>query len=252
MNGDFELTVNGMRTVPGCFRDVIRHVIVGIQKVFRRPQADSTDHVHNQESCGNCARIANELHDTLFQGFIGASLLLHQELEQTPADSPSKLSLERAINLVDRAVENGRVALKKLSGSGSVPGSLEQAFSELRNEFRFSNGVRFRILIVGKPKALNRRVREQVFLIGREAVINALRHSGAKNIDVEIEYLRNRTRVLVRDDGCGIDPKVVQSGWNSHWGLQGMRERAENIGAQFRIWSRRGAGTEVEIFVSGQ
>ena len=249
MNSDFELTANVMPTAPGRVRDVIRHAIGGIQRGFRRPQGEQSD-LHRQERCTDCARIANELHDTLFQGFLGASMLLHLAVEQTPADSPSKLSLERAIHLVDRAVHDGRVVLQRLPSAGSPSASLEQAFSELRNEFTSGNGARFRILVVGKPQALNPGIREQIFLIGREAVVNALRHSGASNIEVEVEYLRSRTRVLVRDDGCGIDPKVVRSGRNSHWGLRGMRERAESIGAPFRIWSKRGAGTEVEICVS--
>ena len=251
MNSDFELNANAMLIAPGRLRDAIRHAIGGIQGVFRHPQGERPDRLHMQERCRDCARIANELHDTLFQGFLGASVLLPESVEQTPADSPDKLWLERSIHLVDRAVHDGRIVLQRLA-TGSPPASLEQALSELRNEFTFCNGVRFRLLIAGKPKALNPGIREQLFLIGREAVVNALRHSGATNIEVEVEYLRNRTRVLVRDDGCGMDPKVVRSGWNSHWGLRGMRERAENIGAQFRIWSKRGAGTEVEICVSGR
>jgi len=251
MNSDFELNANAMLIAPGRLRDAIRHAIGGIQGVFRHPQGERPDRLHMQERCRDCARIANELHDTLFQGFLGASMLLHQAVEQMPADSPSKLSLERAIHLVDRAVHDGRVVLQRLPPAASPPPSLEQALSELRNEFTSGKGVRFRILITGKPKALNPGIREQMFLICREAVVNALRHSEATNIEVEVEYLRSRTRVLVRDDGCGMDPKVVRSGWNSHRGLRAMRERAENIGAQFRIWSKPGAGTEVEICVSG-
>ena len=137
--------------------------------------------------------------------------------------------------------------LQGLSKSGACAASLEQAFSELGNEFTSGNVMHFRILVTGKQKTLNRGIREQVFLIGREAVLNALRHSGAANIEIEIEYLRRRTRVFVRDDGCGIDPEIVRAGRDAHWGLRGMRERAENVGAQFHIRSRRGAGTEVEI-----
>jgi signal transduction histidine kinase len=93
-------------------------------------------------------------------------------------------------------------------------------------------------------------IQEQLFLIGREAVMNALRHSEATQIEVEVHYLRDRLRVCVRDNGCGIDSKAVRNEIDSHWGLRGMRGRAENIGARFDIWSRTGAGTEVCVAVS--
>jgi signal transduction histidine kinase len=62
--------------------------------------------------------------------------------------------------------------------------------------------------------------------------------------------LPGKLRVVIRDDGCGIDPQVVQLRRRSHWGLQGMHERAREIGAEFQIWSKRGLGTEVEICIS--
>ena len=249
MNNDFELTANAMPTAPGRVRDVIRHAIGGIHGLIRRAQGEQSD-LSSPKHCSDCARIANELHDPLFQGLLGASMLLHQPVEQEPADSPSKLSLERAIQLVDPAVHDDRVVPQRLPSDGSQPPCLEQALSELRDEFTSDNDARFRILVVGKPKALNPGIQEQIFQIGREAVVNALRHSGATDIEVEVDYLRRRTRVLVRDDGCGIAPEVVHSGRSSHWGLRGMRQRAESIGAQFRIWSKPGAGAEVEICVS--
>jgi len=86
-------------------------------------------------------------------------------------------------------------------------------------------------------------------MIGREAVMNALRHSEATKIEVEVQYLRDLLRVLVRDNGCGINPEALQKQSDSHWGLSGMRERAENIGARFDISSRTGAGTEVRVAV---
>src|SRR5262249_21290507 len=79
----------------------------------------------------------------------------------------------------------------------------------------------------------------------------AFRHSHAGTIDVELEYAPNQLRVLIRDDGCGIDPQVLESGRDGHWGLSGMRERAQRIGAELKVLSRSGAGTEVELRVPG-
>ena len=109
--------------------------------------------------------------------------------------------------------------------------------------------LQLRIIVSGKPWTLDSEIQEQLFLVGREAVINALRHSKATKIEVEIQYLRDLLWVFVRDDGCGINPEAVQRGSDSHWGLRGMRKRAEKLGARFAIWSRTGAGTEMCVAI---
>jgi signal transduction histidine kinase len=197
------------------------------------------------------ARIARELHDTLLQGFLGASMVLHDAVEQMPADSPSKSSLGRALKLMYRVIDEGRIALQGLRSSPAEFTSLEHALTGLGDEFPHGEGARFRIFVVGKPKALKRNIQEQIYLIAREALVNALRHSEATSIEAEVEYLPDKLRVVVRDNGSGIDPEVLQCGRDSHWGLLGMRERASDIGARLRIWSRRGAGTEVELSIAG-
>ena len=88
-----------------------------------------------------------------------------------------------------------------------------------------------------------------MYLIGREALVNALHHSNASSIEVEVSYLRTHLHVLVRDNGCGIEEQIVRSGRASHLGLLGMTDRAKSIGAEVRIYSRPGAGTEVEVFL---
>jgi signal transduction histidine kinase len=130
-----------------------------------------------------------------------------------------------------------------------APSNLEQALSNLLAEVRPGRGLRLGIFVQGKSRALSAVIQEQLFLIGREAIMNALRHSEATNIEVEIQYLRNLLRLCVRDNGCGVDPELVQKARDSHWGLYGMRDRADNIGARFGIWSRTGAGTEVRVEV---
>jgi signal transduction histidine kinase len=132
-----------------------------------------------------------------------------------------------------------------------VPASIEHELSGFLEEFS-PCGVRCEISVSGRPRELRPAVQEQINLIGREALVNALLHSTATRIEADIEYSPRRVRVLVRDNGCGIDPFAAQTRRESHWGLLGMRERAESIGAKLTIWSRPGAGTEVEISVPSQ
>jgi signal transduction histidine kinase len=130
--------------------------------------------------------------------------------------------------------------------------SLEQMLVYLRGEFGDARGVRFRVFVVGQPKDLKPSIKEKIYLIAREALINSLRHSKATSIEAEVEYRPRRLGIFVRDNGCGIDPKTVQSGRDAVCGLIRMRDCATGIGAQLQIWSRPGTGTEVKISLSGR
>jgi signal transduction histidine kinase len=251
MNLKVERSLNTLVGKAVSSRDLVARPAERRQSRFSRRDRQQLNREQNlrlEERGKERARIARELHDTLFQGFLGASLLLHTAVEQMPADSPSKPSLSRALRLMYRVIDEGRVAIQGLRSPGIAATSLEQALLELRDQLT-PGDARFRIFVMGKPKALKPAIQEQIYLIGREAVHNALRHSGATSIEVEVEYSARRLRVVVRDNGCGIDPQVLRSGRDLHWGLLGMRERAASVGAQLRIWSRPGAGTEVEISV---
>ena len=214
-------------------------------------QAHLENHIRVEERCKERARIAQELHDTLFQGFFAASILLHQAIEQTPYDYPSKPALSSALRLVNQAIDEGRAAIQGIHRTSTPPLGLEQAFSNLLSEVATGRDLRLRVFVEGKPWTLNPAIQEQLFLIGREAAMNALRHSQATKIEVEVQYLRDLLRVFVRDNGRGLDPEAVQRESDSHWGLRGMQERAENIGARFGVLSRVGAGTEVSVAVPG-
>jgi signal transduction histidine kinase len=165
----------------------------------------------------------------------------HNAMQQTPPDSPYKPAFGRARRLMQRVLEG-----RRLSEAG--PETLEEWLCRLSEELTLC-GAEFRVFITGKSRALKPAIQEQIYLIGREAVINALHHSRAAGIEVEVDYSRPWFRMVVRDDGCGIDPKILKAELRAHQGLLEMHERAENMGARLRIWSRPGAGTEVEISI---
>lgn len=141
--------------------------------------------------------------------------------------------------------------MQGLRSSSPGPTSLEQAFAALRDEHVLDPNIDFRIFVVGQPERFQSRIPKEIYLIGREAIINALRHARATRIEVEIEYLRRRIRLFVRDNGCGFDSQILRFRRDSHWGLLAMKERSEVIGARLRIWSKPGIGTEVELSARG-
>lgn len=197
------------------------------------------------------AHIARELGDRTLLGLCRACLLLRNAVGEKAGGSPIKASVGRALALLRGVINQARAPVQGLRPSRPAFGTLEWAFASLGKDSPRRVDVLFRIFVNGKPRNLNPAVQERVYLIGREALLNAFRHSQATTIEAEIEYLPRRLRVFVRDDGCGIDPKLMHRGRDSHRGLAGMQERAADIGATVRVWSRRGDGTEVEISVSG-
>jgi signal transduction histidine kinase len=117
-------------------------------------------------------------------------------------------------------------------------------------EDRIEESIGFRLVVEGAPRELDPMVRDEMYLIGREAIVNALTHSLGSMVEVEINYDHSGVRLRVRDDGKGIPSETIRSGGVSgHWGLSGMKERALKIGGQLKIWNRSGAGTEVELKV---
>jgi signal transduction histidine kinase len=109
--------------------------------------------------------------------------------------------------------------------------------------------VEFRVIVDGAPRPVRPAIRDEIYLIGHEALSNAFRHSQASDVEVELEYAASYLRILIRDNGSGIDPQVVRAGRDGHWGLSGMKERSQRIGGQLRLLSRAAAGTEVELSV---
>jgi signal transduction histidine kinase len=204
----------------------------------------------DERSAGQLAertRIAQELHDTLLQGFLALSMQLHAAVEYLPADSSAKPRFGSVLQAMDRILEEGRRAVLGLRSPQNQPPSLGEALAAVPNDLGLPSAVEFRVVVEGRQRELNAELRNELYRIGREAIINAYRHSRAKHIETKIEYRPAELRITVCDNGCGIDPRMLQR--NGHWGLQGMRERAERIGARLRILSRVALGTEVELCV---
>jgi signal transduction histidine kinase len=104
--------------------------------------------------------------------------------------------------------------------------------------------------VEGRPRELDPILRDEIYRFAREALRNAYSHAQAHNIEAEITYADLRFVLRIRDDGRGIDPKVLVLGSRAgHWGLPGMRERAKNFGGRMEVWSEGGAGTEVELTI---
>jgi signal transduction histidine kinase/streptogramin lyase len=203
-----------------------------------------------EERLAERTRIAQELHDTLLQGLLSASMQLHVANDRLAGNSPAKPLVGRVLELMGRVIEEGRNAVHGLRSPKSAS-NLQEAFVEVRKDFPVKSQVGFRVIVEGTPRRLRPMIGDEVYRIGREALSNAFQHSHASDIEVEVEYAPSHLRVFVRDNGAGIDPHVLAAGRDGHWGLSGMKERSEKIGGTLRVLSHAEAGTEVELSVPG-
>jgi len=192
-------------------------------------------------------RVAQELHDTLLQGFFAVSMHLHIAVDQLSGDSPAKSQLGEVLRLVDRTLDEGRRAVEGLRTPHQPGGSLGQALAGVPIDLCLAASTGFRVVVHGTERALADGPFGEVYYISREAILNAYRHSRAKLIEAEIEYRPTEVRIAVRDNGCGIAEHQLQRQGGRHWGLLGMRERAERIGARLCLLSKVAMGTEVEL-----
>lgn len=198
-------------------------------------------------------RIAHELHDTLLQGFLGATMRLQAVSNLLPAKSEkAKENLDNVLDQIDVVLEEGRRAIWDMHSSSVAENDLGQAFALAGEDLSKTYPANFSLTIEGESRQLHPLVRDQIYRIGREALTNAFRHSQATKIELEIEYAPKYLRIFIRDNGCGISPDYLSAGREGHLGLSGMREYAEKIGAELKIWSRAESGTEVELIVPHQ
>jgi signal transduction histidine kinase len=229
--------------------------LLGALYRLRLRQVERQFNVRLEERLAERTRIAQELHDTLLQGFVSASMQVGVATCSLPEDSKAKRTLTRAHEVMRQVIDEGRNAVRGLRSHSSLSLDLEQAFSQVPQELpaQASNGepIGFRVVVEGQRRPLHPLLRDDIYRIGREALINAFRHARAKHIEIELEYFPNQLSILVRDDGCGIDARILSSGRDGHWGLRGMRERADQIGARLHVSSSATAGTEVKLSIPG-
>jgi ligand-binding sensor domain-containing protein/signal transduction histidine kinase len=194
--------------------------------------------------------VARDLHDTFLQGVQALILRFHTGTQQLPPESPVRQSFEEALNHSDRIMIEGRGVLSRLRTKRTKLETLTGAYAAMGSEFRPLSPAQFEVSVSGRCRDLDVVVQEELEKIGREALFNAYRHANASRIEVEIHFRIFDFRVRFRDDGVGIDPTILLEGSAAgHFGVPGMRERVSRIGGKLEIWSRPGAGTEIDIRV---
>jgi len=209
-----------------------------------------------EERLGERMRIARELHDTLLQSFQGAVFQIQaaRTMLLRKADNAMQV-LDEGIHAAEGGIAEGRAAIHDLRPEPVAQRNLAQLLEATGHELAETQQMQgqapsFRMIVEGKERTLSLMLEDEIYKIVREVLRNAFKHAAASLIEVEIRYDHDQLRLRIRDDGKGIDRRILEAGGQAeHWGIPGIRERAQRIGASIEFWSESGAGTEVELTI---
>jgi signal transduction histidine kinase len=193
-------------------------------------------------------RLAQDLHDTLEQTMTGIGLqldLVGSQIPKAPTDALHHLKLAR--KLMKQGQLDVRQSVWGLRSRAMEEFSLMSALTMHGRQVAGGAGIQIQVESSGEPVALSEIVEESLLRIGQEAITNAVKHSGARSIKMDLQFSPKAVVLQIRDDGRGFAPEACDGPKDGHFGLLGIRERAERLAGQVSITSAPGAGAVVRV-----
>ncbi|MDT7812284.1 MAG: hypothetical protein QOJ42_2200, partial [Acidobacteriaceae bacterium] len=220
-------------------------VIVEVTRQFTRRSAERLS-LRFQERVAERERIAHQIHDTLIQDLIGATLQLEliefQVADHAGSSSRSLISLAARMR---ETIARSRNMVSNLHSTAVVQYNLVEVLRHAEAEFRSGPLPIFDLVCKGEPRQVHPLIRDEVYRISREALANAFRHSTAEYVTVEVRFMPDLLEVEIADDGQGMTEEMLKHGRAGHFGLRGMQAHAQRIGAILAVESEPGQGTNV-------
>jgi signal transduction histidine kinase len=196
------------------------------------------------------ARLAREIHDTLAQGFVGISSQLDAvAISLNGRVDLARKHLELARKMARHSLTEARRSMMDLRSSVLEGRDLPAALSKAARQWTAGSGVNVEIEVEGESRELPEEVEQHLLRIAQEAVTNTVKHSRAGQVLIHLVFEPRRFRMIVADDGQGFEPREAFSEGGGHFGLLGMRERAERLGGELELDSAPGQGTRVTVTV---
>ena len=193
-------------------------------------------------------RVARELHDTIEQELAGLSIQLgnaRQRLARAPEQADTALDL--AQRMLRHCREEARTSIRDLRSVALDQRGLDGALREFLPPLAEECGAQFTLDVQGESRSLPGSAAIHILRIAQEAVANAARHAKPHNISLRLAYTADTLTLELRDDGLGFDTSAPAP--RGHFGVLGIRERANKIHATLTIESRPGAGTTVHVTI---
>jgi PAS domain S-box-containing protein len=239
----------------------------------KRVEADlviaAAKHAHQDAVLEERTRMARELHDTLAQGFAGITTQLEAAeaaLANVPPSAPAdsldacqaqlavyQAQLEKVQSRIGKARDLARESLTEARRSVTAlrlpaleAAPLSDALARFLTQRVLGTATNSRYVLEGVPQALPAQIEHFLLRIGQEAIVNAMEHAQAHEINVVLSFEPGQVRLCVRDDGQGFDPQLPAPG---RFGIVGIRERAEKVHGTLTLVSRPGDGTQIALTV---
>jgi signal transduction histidine kinase len=214
---------------------------------FRVRQVQAKIRMRYEERMRERTRIGGELHDTLLQGMSGFALQL-DVLSKIVKEPPSVPEALRELRYdAEQWLHDARESVWDLHSQNHEDEDFAQASRKIGEELTKRTAIEFRPTVTGIPRSIGPSATMHLLRIVQEAIRNAVRHSDATEIHLDLSYADPcLVRICIADNGCGFDlPKTSRT--PGHWGLVTMRERAKKLGAEFNVLAAAGRGTRIEI-----
>jgi two-component sensor histidine kinase len=193
------------------------------------------------------SRMAREIHDTLAQSFAGIALQLESVLQKPWAKQEEVAPIALACNMARQSRSDAHRSIAALRTLHTEE-TLEHMLKKLLQPQVTGSSAQLTVTAAGTEQRLSGEHTSQVLRIAQEAVANVLQHADARRIDVRLVFESNRLLVEITDDGRGFDVSASSALDDGHFGITGMKERADSIKAEFAILSGN-AGTRITLNV---
>lgn len=194
--------------------------------------------------------IARDLHDTLLQSSQGLILKVHAASRRMSADNPDRARLDAAVTNADLTLVEGRDRINELRNAGRTTARLRSDLIAIGQSAADETGTNFAQAGNEALPELHADIVDEVFSIGREALLNAFRHAKAQHVMLELTNTRSGFVLSVIDDGRGMgDDALARATIMGHWGVAGMRERAARIRGSLKFSNRPNNGMEVVLTI---
>jgi len=195
-------------------------------------------------------RLAREIHDTLAQGFVGISSQLDAvALTLNGHVDVARKHLDLARKMVRHSLTEARRSVMDLRASALEGHDLPAALSEAAPQWTAGSSVHIRVDVEGENRPLPEETEQHLLRIAQEAVTNAVKHARASQVRIHLAMANRKLSLRVADNGQGFEQDEAFSEVGGHFGLLGMRERAERLGGELELHSEPGRGTEVHVTV---
>jgi signal transduction histidine kinase len=203
-----------------------------------------------EERLAERTQVTREFHDTFLQTLQGSKLVADDALEKSSDPVQMRRAMEHLSDWLGQAVQEGRAAQNSLRTSTTQKDELAEAFKRATEEGRLVTPIEVSVYVTGHPKEMHPLIRDELYRVGYEAIRNAYSHSRGSRLEVGLKYGHDLT-VLIKDNGVGIDPAILDHGKEGRFGLHGMRERVARIGGKLTVASSTGSGTEITVIIPG-